>query len=236
MNIEPIARIYTDFPDKFGIPRQSGLVDGLIGKIVFEKKYKSVDAIRQLENFSHLWLIWEFTKSKVKPDKFVATVHPPKLGGDVKVGVFASRSPFRPNSLGLSCVKIEKIDIESEKAPIIYVSGVDILSETPIYDIKPYIPYADCHVDAKEGYTAITKHAEIEVDFPSDLLEKIKKDKQEAVLGVLKQDPRAAYNKKPDYIYGMAFEEYDIRFKAENGKLIVVDVCYRNEKNYKNVK
>ncbi|SES08486.1 tRNA (N6-threonylcarbamoyladenosine(37)-N6)-methyltransferase TrmO [Lachnobacterium bovis] len=235
MNIEPIAVIYTDFSEKFGIPRQSGLVKQLTGKIVFEKKYRDVLAIQGLEEFSHVWLIWEFSKSNVNPEKFVPMVHPPKLGGTTKKGVFATRSPFRPNRLGLSSVEILQIDTTSDQAPVIYVSGIDILNGTPIYDIKPYIPYADAHVDAKEGYTVSTKDTRIDVVFEKDFSDIISEETKQTLTEVLRQDPRAAYNKKEDYIYGMAFRECDVRFKVEDNILKVVDICYRDD-NFKEIK
>ena len=235
MNIEPIAKIYTDFPEKFGIPRQSGLVEHSIGRIVFEKKYRNVLAIKGLEEFSHLWLIWEFSKSNVNSEKFVPMVHPPKLGGESKKGVFATRSPFRPNKLGLSSVKILKIDTNCNESPVIYVSGIDILSGTSIYDIKPYIPYTDCHTDASEGYTKDTKNKTINVLFEKDFSGLISENVKKALIEVLRQDPRAAYNKKEDYIYGMAFKEFDVRFIVKNNVLRVVDLCYRDA-DFKEIK
>jgi tRNA-Thr(GGU) m(6)t(6)A37 methyltransferase TsaA len=223
--MEYIAHIHTPFPEKFGIPRQSGL-SSAIGEIVFEPQYRNPDAVKGIEEFSHLWLLWEF--SKAKQDKFHATVAPPKLGGKERRGVFATRSPFRPNSIGLSCVKLEGVRIDEKEGPVITVSGVDLLDGTPIFDIKPYLPYADCHPEATNGFADSYKDRRAFVSFPEELLSRLPKDLQQPVIEVLEQDPRAAYNKKPDYVYGMAFSDYDIRFTAEEGRITVVDVVKRN--------
>lgn len=183
-----IAHIHTDFPDKFGIPRQSGLVESLQGTIIFEPEYRNPEILRGLEEFSHIWLLWKFSKSK--KEHWSATVKPPRLGGKKRVGVFATRSPFRPNDIGLSCVKLEKIELDEKVGPIILVSGVDLLDMTPIYDIKPYIPFTDCKPEASEGYTRETKMHELEVIFPQNLLERYPPEKREAVIGILAQDPR----------------------------------------------
>ena len=180
MEIKPIARIHTDFSEKFGVPRQAGLAPSLTGKIVFEPEYRNIRAVKELEGFSHIWLIWEF--SQCSDSKFSPTVRPPRLGGNRRVGVFASRSPFRPNRLGLSCVKIEKIETGGENAPIITVSGVDMTDGTPIYDIKPYIPIADCIPTASEGYTAQTKKYKINVSCDEKLLSIIPENKRQALL------------------------------------------------------
>ena len=222
LTIKPIAHIYTDFNEKFGIPRQSGLVDGLMGKIVFEPEFRRAEALKELEGFSHIWLIWHF--SEAQTDTFSPTVRPPRLGGNKRVGVFASRSPFRPNGLGLSCVKLESIDCNCENAPIIYVSGIDMLNGTPIFDIKPYIPVADSKPLAKEGYTAQTKDYFIEVDFPKELLSLIPEEKQNALIELLKNDPRPSYKADEILQYGLSFAGFNIIFKAENGKLTVTDI------------
>ena len=186
-----IARIRTDFPTKFGIPRQSGLVKELQGTIIFEPEYRNPEAVRGLEDFSHVWLIWEFSESK--RDGWSPTVRPPKLGGNIRKGVFATRSPFRPNPIGLSAVKLEKVDIHPELGPVLHVSGADLMDGTPIYDIKPYIPYADCIPDAKGGFTRETDNSLLEVIFPENLLEIIPFEKQKAVMQILAFDPRPSY-------------------------------------------
>ena len=220
--METIAKIHTDFPDKFGIPRQSGLVPSLKAEIVFEPKFRNPDAIRGIEEYSYLWLIWNF--SKAKQDHFTATVAPPRLGGKEKKGVFATRSPFRPNSMGLSSVKLEKAYIDEKRGPILVVLGADLLDGTPIYDIKPYLAYTDSHPDAKGSFGEAHKEDRIAVDFPEELLARLPQDKQQAAFEVLAQDPRASYNKKPDYIYGLTFGGYDLRFTVEDNRLTVKDV------------
>lgn len=222
MEIKPIARIHTDFSEKFGVPRQAGLAPSLTGKIVFEPEYRNVRAVKELDGFSHIWLIWEF--SQCSDSKFSPTVRPPRLGGNRRVGVFASRSPFRPNRLGLSCVKIEKIETGGENAPIITVSGVDMTDGTPIYDIKPYIPIADCIPTASEGYTAQTKKYKINVSCDEKLLSIIPKNKRQALLELLSNDPRPAYNDEDGKEYGVTFAGFNIRFKYENNGLSVTQI------------
>jgi len=217
-----IAKIRTDFVDKFGIPRQSGLAPSLTAEIVFEPEFRNPDAIRGIEEFSHLWLIWGF--SKAKQDRFVSTVSPPRLGGKVKKGVFATRSPFRPNSMGLSSVKLERVYLDEKRGPILVVSGADLLDQSPIYDIKPYLAYTDSHPEAKGSFAEEHKEDRIDVVFPEELLAILPENKQSAALEVLSQDPRASYNKKPDYVYGLSFAGYDIRFTVVNGGLVVSDV------------
>ena len=216
MKIKPIAYIHTDFREKFGIPRQSGRVPDLIGEIVFTPEFNNPEAIRGLEFFSHMWLIFGFSKAEYKEGTM--TVRPPRLGGNTRVGVFASRSPYRPNSLGLSCVKIEKI--EQGK---ITVSGVDILDKTPIYDIKPYIPYSDAIPNALGGFAEEMKDHYLEVDFPQELLQIIPKEKQKTVISCLSDDPRPTYQEN-GRSYSMAFSEYDIHFTVENKKLTVTSI------------
>lgn len=222
MEIKPIARMHTDFPEKFGVPRQAGLAPSLTGKIVFEPEYRNVRAVRELDGFSHIWLIWEF--SQCSDSKFSPTVRPPRLGGNRRVGVFASRSPFRPNRLGLSCVKIEKIETDGENAPIITVSGVDMTDGTPIYDIKPYIPIADCIPTASEGYTAQTKKYKISVSCDENLLSIIPENKRQALLELLSNDPRPAYNDEEGKEYGVTFAGFNIKFKYENNSLSVTQI------------
>lgn len=225
MEIKPIAHISTDFPTKFGLPRQSGLVGALRGKIVFEPEYRQPEALRGLEEFSHIWLIWDFSQSH--NERWSATVRPPRLGGNERVGVFASRSPFRPNNLGLSSVRIDSIEASENEGPVIYVSGIDMLDGTPIYDIKPYIPVADCHEDAKQGFTARTRAYSLKVEFPPELLELIPEEKRDAILGALAQDPRPGYEADPLRRYGVEFAGFDIRFHVENGILGVCEVVRR---------
>lgn len=222
MEIKPIARIHTDFSEKFGVPRQAGLAPSLTGKIVFEPEYRNIRAVKELDGFSHIWLIWEF--SQCSDSKFSPTVRPPRLGGNKRVGVFASRSPFRPNRLGLSCVKIEKIETDGENAPIITVSGVDMTDGTPIYDIKPYIPIADCIPTASEGYTAQTKEYKISVRCDENLLSIIPENKRQALLELLSNDPRPAYNDEEGKEYGVIFAGFNIRFKYENNSLSVTQI------------
>jgi len=231
--MEIIAIIHTDFPDKFGIPRQSGLVSSLRAEIVFEPKFRNPDAIRGIEEYSYLWLIWNF--SKAKQDHFVATVAPPRLGGKEKKGVFATRSPFRPNSLGLSSVRLEEVYLDENRGPVLVVSGADLLDGTPIYDIKPYLAYTDSHPDAKGSFGEVHKEDRIDVNFPQELLERLPEDKRTAAFDVLVQDPRASYNKKPDYIYGLSFAGYDLRFTVSQNQLNVCDVV-KIDSNFSHVK
>lgn len=209
--MKSIAYIHTDFPEKFGIPRQSGLVDALKGQVVFEPEYRSPEAVRGLEQFSHIWLLWQFSESK--KDHWSATVKPPRLGGKKRVGVFASRSPYRPNGIGLSCVRLERIEITEKFGPVLYVAGVDLLDKTPIYDIKPYIPMSDCHPEALEGYTKETRQHRLSVDFPKELLSLFPEEKQRAILGILAEDPRPAYVQDEDRIYGVSFGGYNVKFR-----------------------
>ncbi len=218
-----IARIHTDFPTKFGIPRQSGVVDALKGKIVFEPPFRDPNALKGLEGYSHLWLIWEFSESVM--DGWSPTVKPPRLGGNVRMGVFATRSPFRPNPLGLSCVRLEGIDPGTPDGPVLRVAGADLMDGTPIFDIKPYLPYTDSHPDAKGGFTEGMVIDYPAVDFPEPLLELIPPDKRDALLEVLRQDPRPGYRRDgDDRRYGVAFAGFDVRFVVRDGTLRVVEV------------
>lgn len=217
-----IARIHTEFPEKFGIPRQSGLVSSLRGEIHFEPAFRNADAVRGMEEFSYLWLLWGF--SRAKRGQYSLTVAPPRLGGKERKGVFATRSPFRPNSIGLSSVKLEEIYYGDKREPVLVVSGADLLDGTPIYDIKPYLPYTDAHPEAKGGFGEAHKDDRIHVEFSQNLLCRLPENLRQAAYDVLAQDPRAAYNKKPDYVYGMNFAGYDIRFTVENDILTVQDV------------
>lgn len=217
-----IAYIQTDFPDKFGIPRQSGLVQALKGRIVFEPEFRNPEAVRGLDAFSHIWLLWKFSESK--KEHWSATVKPPRLGGKKRMGVFATRSPFRPNDIGLSSVRLEKVEITETEGPVLYVSGIDLMDGTPIYDIKPYIPIADCHPDATEGYTKETKEHRLTVKFPEELLCMYPEEKRSAILGVLEQDPRPTYFQDPERIYGVTFAGYDVKFRVDENVLTVCDL------------
>ena len=217
-----IAHIHTDFPTKFGIPRQSGIVASLQGKIVFEPEYRNADAVRGLEDFSHIWLLWEF--SEAVRDSWSPTVRPPRLGGNVRKGVFATRSPFRPNPIGLSSVRLEKVDIDPQLGPVLYVSGADLMDGTPIYDIKPYIAYTDSHPDAVSGFASKPAEYLLEVDFPKDLLDKVSENQRKPLIEVLAHDPRPQYHDDPERVYGMEFGGMEIKFKVNRMSLSVVSV------------
>lgn len=229
-----VARIHTDFPEKFGIPRQSGLVPSVRGEIHFEGEFRNPDAVRGIEEYSHLWLLWGF--SKARKDIISLTVAPPRLGGKERKGIFATRSPFRPNSIGLSSVRLEEVRYEKNGEPVLVVSGADMLDGTPIYDIKPYLPYTDAHPEAEGSFGEAHKEDGITVIFPEELKRGLPKEVQQAVFEVLSQDPRAAYNKKPDYIYGMNYAGYDIRFVVADGVLLVKEVVDTHSSGWKRVK
>lgn len=220
--IHAIAHMRSDFATKFGIPRQSGLVEQLQSTIVFEPEYRNPDALRGIEAYSHLWLIWQFSETVQKD--WSPTVRPPRLGGNTRMGVFATRSPFRPNNLGLSSVRLLGAAHTEEFGTVLHVGGADLMDGTPIFDIKPYIPYSDCHPDAVGGFTEQAKDFLLEVDFPAALLIKLPTEKQEAILGVLSHDPRPSYQKDPSRIYGLTFAGFDIRFTVQDNKLTVVEV------------
>lgn len=217
-----IAHIKTDFPTKFGLPRQSGLVEEIKGKIIFEKKYRVPEAFRGLENFSHIWLLWQF--SEAVRETWSPTVRPPLLGGNTRMGVFATRSPFRPNPIGLSCVKLEKVELNSSDGPVLYVSGSDLMDGTPIYDIKPYLPYADSIPQATGGFTQTLADRSLEVEFESSLLDKIPVDKREALVKVLSGDPRPSYQNNPERVYGFLFAGFEVKFTVSDRKLTVTEV------------
>lgn len=217
-----IGRIRTDFPTKFGIPRQSGVVKELKGRIVFEPEYRSAEAVRGIEGFSHLWLIWQFSENV--REGWSPTVRPPILGGNTRVGVFATRSPFRPNSIGLSSVKLEKVEPNTSEGPVLTVSGADLMDGTPILDIKPYIPYADSHPEATEGFRSGGWNRMLEVVIPPKLLEKVPVEQREALLGVLQNDPRPSYHHDPERVYGFPFGKMEIKFSVNDKKLKVIDV------------
>jgi len=218
-SVSPVAYIYTDFSDKFGIPRQSGMARGLKGRVVLEPRYRKAEALRELEGFSHIWLIWLF--SQTRADEEHLTVRPPRLGGNRRVGVFASRSPFRPNRLGLSCVELEKIDYAADDGPALLVSGVDIMSGTPILDIKPYVPVTDCRTGATEGYTEQTKGHRLRVECSEGLLLKVPPAKREAFMEVLGNDPRPGYADEPEREYGFRFAGFEIGFTVDGSVLTV---------------
>lgn len=217
-----IAIMRSAFPAKFGIPRQSGLVEALRSVIVFEPPYRNPDALRGLEGFSHLWLIWSF--SEARRAEWSPTVRPPRLGGNTRMGVFATRSPFRPNPIGLSSVKLEAVQQHPEFGPVLHVSGADLLDGTPIFDIKPYLPYTDAHPDAAQGFTAAYQDYRLAVDFPPALLEQVPPEQREALVGVLAQDPRPSYQADPARVYGMAFGALNVRFTVADGVLTVRSV------------
>lgn len=217
-----IARIRSDFPSKFGIPRQSGLVDSLTATIVFEPEYRNPDALRGLEDFSHLWIIWQF--SKAVKEGWSPTVRPPRLGGNTRMGVFATRSPFRPNEIGLSSVRILGIEQTSQHGTVVHVAGADLMDGTPIFDIKPYIPYCDCHLEATGGFTQTADDFLLDVVFPEDLLEKIPDPKRSALIGVLSHDPRPSYQNDSQRQYGLPFAGFDILFTVKDKCLTVNDV------------
>ena len=217
-----IARIHSDFPEKFGIPRQSGIIDELSARIVFEPEYRDPHALRGLEAYSHIWLLWQF--SEAVRDTWSPTVLPPRLGGKTRMGVFATRSPFRPNPIGLSCVRLEKIAAEEGLGQVLYVRGADLLDGTPIYDIKPYLAYADAHPDAVCGFSDEVRGYHLEVVFPEELLEILPADKREAAIALLRQDPRPSYQHDPERRYGTAFAGCDIRFHVRDGVLTVCEV------------
>lgn len=220
--IQAIAYMKSDFSTKFGIPRQSGLVESLRSTIIFAPEFRNPEALRGIEGYSHLWLIWQFSAA-VRKD-WSPTVRPPRLGGNTRMGVFATRSPFRPNSLGLSCVRLLDVEQTQEFGTVLHVGGADLMDGTPIFDIKPYIPYGDAHPDAAGGFTDHAGEYLLNVIFPDELLNKLPQDKREAALGVLAHDPRPSYQRDPERIYGLSFAGYDIRFQVKDGILTVLEV------------
>lgn len=228
LSIKPIAYIHSDFSEKFGIPRQSGLVDSLQAKIIFTEEFRNGDCIRGIEEFSHLWLIWEFSKNQ--RDKWTPTVRPPRLGGNKRKGVFASRAPFRPNPLGLSCVRLEKAVPNSPEGPILYVSGADLLDGTPIYDIKPYLSFADAHPDALGSFSTTALEHRLNVHCEDALLHLIPKEKRQSLLDCLSLDPRPSYQHDSERIYGMQYAGFDIHFSVNANNLFVTDVIPSHEK------
>ena len=224
--IEPVAYIRSDFSQKFGIPRQSGLVDALEARVVFAPPYRRREALREIEGFSHLWLIWQFSQALIS--EFRPTVRPPRLGGNRRVGVFASRAPYRPNGLGLSCVRLLRVE-EGDEGPVLVVAGADLLDGTPIFDIKPYVPLSDCHPEASPGYTADTAPHRLRVECDEALIDRVPPEKRAALLGVLACDPRPGYEDDPSQVYGLAFAGFDVGFYVQNDVLTVVRVDQKGD-------
>ena len=222
MTVDIIARIHTDLPEKFGVPRQSGLVPQLRGTIVLEPAYRNPDALRGLEGFSHLWLIFQFHRAV--REGWSPTVRPPRLGGNRRMGVFATRSPFRPNNLGLSCVKLEGVRLDEKLGPVIDVGGADLVDGTPILDIKPYLPYADCHPEATGGFTDPLDGQTLQVNCDPALLSNLTEEQKAGLMGVLACDPRPRYQEDPDRVYGLAFAGKNVKFTVRDGVLTVVAV------------
>ncbi len=229
MELRPIARVHSDFGSKFGVPRQSGLVPELTAELEFEPEFRSPEAVRGLEAFSHIWLIWQFSENADRG--WSPTVRPPRLGGNRRVGVFASRSPFRPNPLGLSCVRLLEVRQDQARGPLLLLGGADLVDGTPVYDIKPYVPYADCHPEAAGGFAEEVAWRPLEVDFPPELLERVPEEKRAALRGILAMDPRPAYQKDPGRIYGFAFAGLELRFSVGEGRLRVLTAEPENGKN-----
>ena len=221
-SMKVIAHIRSDFSSKFGVPRQSGLVDSLEAAIVFEPEYRNVDAVRGLEDFSHLWLIWAFHHAV--RDTWSPTVRPPRLGGNTRMGVFATRSPFRPNPIGLSSVRLDRVELTAEHGPVIYVRGADLVDGTPIFDIKPYIPYADSHPEAVGGFASAPAGETLAVVIPPEQLEKVPENRREALRGVLAQDPRPHYQNDPERVYGFQFAGLEVRFSVAEQILTVREI------------
>lgn len=222
-----IARVKSDFPEKFGIPRQSGLT-GLVSQIVFEPEYRVPEAFRGLEGYSHIWILWEFSEAKQSKQKeWSPTVRPPKLGGNTRMGVFATRSPFRPNPIGLSSVRLEKIDFDCKDAPVLYVSGADIMDGTPVYDIKPYLAYTDSHPEAAGGFSVPDSGSKLRVEFAEGQLEKLPQRLQNGLMEALAQDPRPAYQNSPERVYIMDFAEFEVHFSVDGNVLTVQKIVQR---------
>lgn len=220
MTLEPIACIYNDYTEKFGVPRQSGLVTQVLSRVVFAPPYRAREALRDLDGYSYLWLIWVFSQAR----GWSPTVRPPRLGGNRRVGVFASRSPFRPNPIGLSCVRLHHIDLDTPDGPVLWVAGADLMNGTPILDIKPYLPFTDSHPNAKAGFTQHTGGHHLAVEYAPGLWEKVPREKREALTQVLAQDPRPAYQDDPGRVYGMEFAGFEVHFTVHEGLLRVTGV------------
>ena len=222
MELKPIAHIHSEFPEKFGVPRQAGLIEALRAQVVFLPDYRIKEAFRGLEGFSHIWLLWGF--SQVPDGKWSPTVRPPRLGGNRRGGGFASRFPYRPNPLGLSCVALEQVELDAPQGPCLTVRGADLIDGTPVYDIKPYLPETDCRLDAAGGFTDSAPWQGLEVDFPAECLEKVPGEKREGLLAVLAADPRPHYHRDPHRIYGMRFGGIEVKFRVEDQRLYVLAV------------
>lgn len=220
-----IGKIYTDFPDKFGIPRQSGLIESLEARIIFEPEFRVPVAFRGLEGFSHIWLLWGFSETEKK--RWYPTVRPPRLGGNRRMGVFATRSPFRPNAVGLSCVRLDHIEFGTKDGPVLHVLGADLMDQTPIYDIKPYLPITDCRQEAESGFAEQTREYSLQVEFPEELLANIEERHRESLISILSHDPRPSYQKDAERVYGMRFADYEIRFTVSEGILTVRQAEHR---------
>ncbi len=220
--MKEIAHIITDFPTKFGLPRQSGLADALKGTIVFAPEYRDPNALRGIEGYSHIWLIWKF--SEAVRDSWSPTVRPPRLGGNTAMGVFATRAPYRPNPIGLSCVRLESVELDTPDGPVLHVAGADLMSGTPIYDIKPYLPYVDSHPEATGGFAHDVKDYALTVDFPEPLLSKIPQPKQAALIQILQQDPRPGYKRADPRPFGLTYANWNVRFVVEGETLRVTEV------------
>lgn len=222
MEMKPIGWIHSDFQDKFGIPRQSGLIEELRAVVTFAPEYRVKEAFRGLEGFSHIWLLWEFSQSV--RESWSPTVRPPRLGGNRRLGVFATRSPFRPNPIGLSCVRLERVDLDAQEGPLLHVQGADLLDGTPIFDVKPYLPYADCRPEAAGGFAAEAPESRLTVELPQELAEKLPEEKRAALLGVLTGDPRPSYQNDPERVYGMSFAGFNVKFRVEGDRLTVQEI------------
>ena len=218
-----IAHIENDYKEKFGIPRQSGLVESLVSKIVFEPEYRNPDAFRGIDGYSHLWLLWHFSEAD-RGEEWSPTVRPPRLGGNTRVGVFATRSPFRPNSVGMSSVKLEKFEVDKILGPVLYVSGADLLDGTPIFDVKPYLAYVDSHPEAKDGFALNQKEGILTVEFPEELLTEVPWEKRQGLIELLSQDPRPQYQNDPERVYKMKFGQKEVWFRVEGTTLTVITV------------
>lgn len=227
MELKIIARAYSDFPTKFGVPRQSGIAENLLTEIVMEKEYRDASAFRGLEEFSHLWLLWQFSENL--RDGWSPTVRPPRLGGNRRMGVFATRSPFRPNEIGLSSVKLERIEYTRDRGTVLIVSGADLINGTPIFDIKPYLAFTDSHPDAICGFAEETAEISAKVIIPENLEKKLPRDKADALRTVLENDPRPSYIEDTERVYGFPFSGYEIKFKAENGTITVTDITEKED-------
>lgn len=228
ITLKPVAHIHSDFSEKFGIPRQSGLVETLQAKIIFTEEFRNEDCCRGIEEFSHLWLIWGFSKNQ--RDKWTPTVRPPRLGGNKRTGVFACRAPFRPNPLGLSSVRLEKYIPDAPFGPVLYISGADLLDGTPIYDIKPYLAFTDAHQDATGSFSTKALSHQLCVHCESNLLHNIPKEKRQSLLDCLSLDPRPSYQNDPERIYGMNYAGFDIHFKVKNNDLFITEIIPSHEK------